>query len=316
MRELRGGLTALMLVALGLLALAGYDIGLPGQDVLQTLRFHIAALLFGMIVVMFAFGAWRRGLLFTLALAVGFAQGAQIVYQQQEPRRALAASSDATAPLLRMMSFNVLTSNTRNAAAIAAYIRQSGADLVLLLEATPMRDELEGLADLYPHVAGCSGLHSCGTVLLSKTRLERETLRALSPLYEERLLVTATTIAGQRINIVGAHLSKPYFDTIADGEANNLANAIARLEGPLVLAGDFNAAAWSDNIARLLRRTELIPGPSYPGTWPVELGPLALPIDNIFTRPPLLIQQYRAIDDPLGSNHRGLIADIVLTGGS
>ena len=57
---------------------------------------------------------------------------------------------------------------------------------------------------------------------------------------------------------------------------------------------------------------QLAPGPAYPPTWPVELGPLGVPLDNVFTRAPLAVQSVEAIPDPMGSNHRGLLAGIAL----
>ncbi|MGC4077558.1 MAG: hypothetical protein QM702_11115 [Rubrivivax sp.] len=128
------------------------------------------------------------------------------------------------------------------------------------------------------------------------------------------MITAATEIKGTRINLVLAHMTKPYFDEFPLEEAYNLAVAIKKLDGPVLLAGDFNAAAWSDNIDRLSRRADLAPGPSYPATWPIRLGPLGVPIDNVFTRAPLLIEHVEAIEDAMGSNHRGLISEISLAG--
>jgi endonuclease/exonuclease/phosphatase (EEP) superfamily protein YafD len=114
------------------------------------------------------------------------------------------------------------------------------------------------------------------------------------------------------VNLVAAHLVKPYFDSAAVAEAQELERILNRLDGPLLLAGDFNAAPWSDTIEHLTRAANLLTGPSYPATWPVFLGPLGVPIDNVFTRQPLIIDDIDALD-AMGSNHRGLVADIVIT---
>ena len=81
------------------------------------------------------------------------------------------------------------------------------------------------------------------------------------------------------------------------------------------MAGDFNAAGWSDSIDRLAREERLIPGPYYPATWPVRAGMFGVPIDNIWTRAPLLIEQIAALPDAMGSNHRGLTANLSVAGG-
>lgn len=56
-------------------------------------------------------------------------------------------------------------------------------------------------------------------------------------------------------------------------------------------------------------------GPSYPATWPVRLGPFGVPIDNMWTRGPLFIASIQALDDAMGSNHRGILAELSLAEG-
>lgn len=311
LRELRGAITALALVMCGVLVAVSVDFGVPGQALLQTLRFHIAAALLGLVLLLFIGGAWRRALLFLLVFALSAGQGAAIVYRQQQTR--IAAAGDSK-PLFKLLNFNLLTYN-QNGAAIADFIIGSGADLVLLMEAAPIAPYRKQLLATYPYYAGCGVGADCATLLLSRTPLEDVTVGSLSPVWTNRLITVATTIDGQRINIVGAHLVKPYFDEFVALEVDRLGDVIDRLTGPLVLTGDFNAAAWSNSIDGLAWRAKLAPGPAYPATWPVRLGPLGVPIDNIFTRGALVIEHVDALDDALGSNHRGLMAEIALTPG-
>jgi len=309
-RELRGALTALALAVCAILVAVSYDFGIPGQALLQSLRFHIAAVLLGLSVLLFVGGAWRRGWLFVLAFAVTAGQGAAVIYHQQEARLALAAGS--TQPLLKLLSFNLLSTNP-NGEKIARFIAGSGADVVVLMEAAPIASQTEILRASYSYYAGCEDGSRCGgVVILSRTPLADITVESLSGAWSNRLVTANTVIDGQRINIVAAHLVKPYFDEFADEELAKLGAVVDRLEGPLLLAGDFNAAAWSASIDRLVDRRKLAPGPFYPATWPVRLGPLGVPIDNIFTRAPLLITELKALDDSMGSNHRGLLAEIEL----
>lgn len=311
LRELRGAITALALVVCGVLLAVSVDFGVPGQALLQSLRFHIAAALLGLVLLLFIGGAWRRGLLFLFVFAVSAGQGGAIIYRQQEAR--IAAQGVGSKPLLRLLSFNLLVDN-RNGAAIADFIIGSGADVVLLMEASPIGPYREKLLATYPYHAGCDISDDCSTVLLSRTPLENVAVGSLSEVWRNRLITAATVVGGQRVNIVGAHLVKPYFDDFPDEELRRLGLAIGRLEGPLLLAGDFNAAAWSARIDGLASREKLAPGPFYPATWPVRLGPLGVPIDNVFARAPLVIEQVDAMGDSMGSNHRGLIAEIGLAG--
>lgn len=308
LRELRGAITALALVVCGVLAAVSFDAGVPGQALLQSLRFHIAAGLLGLVVLLLLGGAWRRGLLFFLVFAVSAAQGGAIVYRQQEAR--IAASAADSRPLFRMLSFNLLNTN-QNGEQIADFVIASGADIVLLMEAAPVAPYRDKLLATYPHHAGCE-TQGCDTVLLSRTPLDDVTVSSLSAVWRNRLITATTVLGGERINLVAAHMVKPYFDKFPEEEVLVLSRAIENLHGPLLLAGDFNAAAWSNNIDWLALQQNLAPGPAYPATWPVGAGSLGVPIDNILTRAPLVIERIEALDDAMGSNHRGLMAEISL----
>ncbi len=310
LRELRGALTAFALVLCGLLVLVSYDLGVPGQELLQTLRFHIAAALLGVMVLHLVTGAWWRGVLFLAVAAVSIGQGGLLIYRQQEARTAVA--SQPAKPAFRMLSFNLLQSNMGSGRELATFIENSGADIVLVMEAGPIKPFSVELAQTYPYRTQCTGQGACDVFLLSKTPLIDPQVSSMSRVWDNRLIVASTMIGGQTINIVGAHMTKPYFDEVSEGEAFVMGSVISRREGPLVLAGDFNSAAWSHNIDRLARAQKLIPPPYYPATWPVRLGPLGVPIDNMWTRGPLFISSIYALPDSMGSNHRGIMAELSL----
>jgi len=310
LREFRGAITALALVACLAALAVSYDVGIPGQALLQTLRFHVAAMVLGLSVLLFISGAWWRGVLFLAIAGASVGQGALIIKAQQDVRMEVAAQS--TRPLFKLLSFNIL-SNNRNGAAIADFMVSSGADVVMLMEASPIDKQREKTRVAYPYATFCE---ACDSVIFSKTPLTDLKVSSLGPAWRNRLVTASTIIDGTRVNLVLAHLVKPYFDDLAAGEIYGLAQALQRLEGPLLLAGDFNAAAWSDNVVRLANWRHLAPGPAYPATWPVGLGPLGVPIDNVFTRAPLVITDVRATEDAFGSNHRGLLAEVALATGS
>ncbi len=311
LREFRGALTALGVVVCLVLLGVSYDFGIPGQALLQSLRFHLAAGVLGLSFLLFVSHAWWRGLLFFAAAATSIAQGGVIIYKQQQVR--IEAASRGTTPLFRLLSFNLLNTNP-NGAQLADYIVASGADVVMLLEAGAVHKQKDKLLAAYPYLAGCDPQAYCETLILSKTPLTDIKVASLSPVWANRLVTATATFAGTRVNLVLAHMVKPYFDEFAEMEAYGVANAIRNLDGPLLLAGDFNAAAWSENINRLVGWVDLAPGPFYPATWPVRLGMFGVPIDNVFTRSPLLVTKVQAMEDSLGSNHRGLVSELALAG--
>ena len=310
LRELRGALTAFALVLCGLLVLVSYDLGIPGQELLQTLRFHLAAALLGVMLLHLITAAWWRAVLFLAVAAVSIGQGGLLVYRQQEARAAVA--SLPSKPLFRMLSFNLLQSNMGSGRELATFIENSGADVVLLMEAGPIKPFAAEIAETYPYRTACTRQGACDVFVLSKTPLIDPQVSSMSRVWDNRLVVTSTIIGGQTINIVGAHMTKPYFDEVSEGEAFVMGGVISRSDGPLVLAGDFNSAAWSYNIDRLARAQKLIPPPYYPASWPVRLGPLGVPIDNMWTRGPLFISSIYALPDAMGSNHRGIMAELSL----
>lgn len=308
--ELRGALTGLALLVSAVLAIVSLRLELPMVELVHSLRFHIAAVLLVLVVLLFATASWWRGGLFLLVLLGSLAHGGYIVWRQQAARD-FAGAADA-APLLKVISFNTLQVNVANGPRIADFFIGSGADIIAVMEAGPITDEAARLATVYPYHAGCEPGGPCDTVLMSKTPLTEVTVRSMSSVWRNRMIVAKTTIGGQAINIVVAHMVKPYFDDFPYAESQVMANVIQRLEGPVLLTGDFNAAAWSPNIDWLRREAGLVPPPAYPATWPVRLGPLGVPIDNMWTRAPLLITHIEAMDDAMGSNHRGLVAEVAL----
>jgi endonuclease/exonuclease/phosphatase (EEP) superfamily protein YafD len=307
--EIRGLLTAFVLVAAVLVVAASGPLLIPGQPLLQTLRFHLAGGLVLLVVALFIVGARWRGVAFALLAAVSLGQGAWIIYGQQQARAPLAEAPTAAA--FDLMSFNILIYN-RNGAAIADMILARSPDVVFLFEAAPIFDELPRLAETYPYRAACEREGTCDILMLSKTPLEDVAIRSLSEFSPNRTIFAVSEIGGQRVNLVAVHMTKPYFDFAAEGEAWTLARYLERLTGPVVMAGDFNAAPWSRNMQRLAANADLVHAPGYPATWPMEAGPLGVPIDNVFTRAPAIVESVAALPDPMGSNHRGIVARIAI----
>jgi endonuclease/exonuclease/phosphatase (EEP) superfamily protein YafD len=311
--EIRGLVTGFGLV-LGLILFAcSKDLGLPGQDMLQTIRFHLAVFMVVIVALLLLTQAWWRSAFFLVVGLVSVGEGAWHIVRQQAPRAEIA--SLPTEASLSVLSFNVLMSNVSKSDEVVDMVSASGADVVVLMEARPLYSHLGELAETYPYKVGCDDERGCDLLLMSKTELTDSKIHSLSRFVGNRLIIAKTVIGGQQVDLVAAHLSKPYFDSVSDTEVSVMSRFLNReTEGALVMAGDFNAAAWSKNLLRMVRFNQLLPAPSYPGTWPVELGPLSVPIDNMFTRSPAIIEEIHATPDSYGSNHRGLIAKVAIKG--
>jgi endonuclease/exonuclease/phosphatase (EEP) superfamily protein YafD len=305
--EFKGAVTGLALVAAVLLVAVSVDVGIPGQPQLQTLRFHLAGAMVLAVIALFILGGWRRALLFTLIALASLGQGGYGLLRMQLDR--YDASQVPAGESFEMLSLNVFNDNPKGGAAIADLIANSSAAVVAIMEARPLLPHLAALSATYPARVGCDSDKVCDLTLLSRTPLTDVQVRSLGRFSYNRLITAVTEIAGHRVTIVVAHMVKPYFDYASVEESHIIARVLRDIQGPMLLTGDFNAAPWSDNIKWMIRATGLLTGPVYPATWPVELGPFGVPIDNMFTRGGLLIEDIHSIP-LLGSNHRGLAAKL------
>ncbi|WP_170848420.1 endonuclease/exonuclease/phosphatase family protein [Devosia sp. YR412] len=308
--EIRGVLSGLALVALVLLVVISVNLGLPGQELVNSLRFHIGILVLLLALTMILAGARLRGALVLVLVGISLGQGAFIVIEQQARRDTLEASAPVAS--FKLLSFNVLGSNPTGADA-AQYIIDSGADVVVVMEARGIGAQLPELDARYPYRIGCEPGGDCDLAILSRWPFlssKQEMLRALS---RQRLTQVSVMVGEDHpVTVVAAHLTKPYFDDTVLYDIEQVRHALGQVEGPLVLAGDFNAAAWSSQISEFATAANLIPPPRYPGTWPVELGPLGVPIDNMFSRGTALIRTIDPTPQAFGSNHLGLMATVDL----
>jgi endonuclease/exonuclease/phosphatase (EEP) superfamily protein YafD len=302
--ELRGFLSGLAVFVMALLVGGTVWSVIPGQPLLQTLRFHTAlvALLIGIGLALTG-SRWRAVVVVGLTVA-SIVQGGLYIYNQQVDRGARALPPGSTE--LTLTSFNVLETNRAGAAGIAAMLIDAPSDVVFLMEARPMREHLEALAAIYPYRAGCEPDAQCDLMMLSRTPLTGIRVLSLSHFSPQRAILAQTIVDGAPTTLAAVHLTKPYFDDRIEQETGALRRLLTDIDGPIVMAGDFNAAPWSYAIARLVQGAALSVAPSYPATWPTMLGPLGVPIDNAFTRGPAQITAIEAIADPMGSNHRGL----------
>ena len=305
-------LTGLALVAAALLVAVSGPVLVPGQELLSSLRFHIGMVLLALPLALLMFGAWRRALLMLLLVGASLAQSGWIVWQQQEVRSSLA--DRPTLANVDVLSINALAYNPRGRE-IVDYILATAPDVVVIMESMAIVPHLDVLSIDYPYRAGCDASgQNCDLMIFSRTPIENSQVEPLGPFGSLRLVTAQTVVAGQPVVIVGAHLSKPYFDEAAWFDLGKVRGTIAGQKAPVILAGDFNAAAWSDDVADFAVAANLVAPPAYPATWPVRAGQFGVPIDNMFTHGNAVIETIEALDDSMGSNHRGLRASVRLLG--
>ncbi len=305
--ELRGGLTALA-AFLALTAGAGLvHRHNPIALILDDMHVHAAIALFLVAIVLLLVRAYLRGLVF---LAVG----AAILVMTAISLAPLSQMPVGGKADLKVISFNLNEQNGNNGERIAAFLSASGADIVFIQESAPIVPFLAELAAAYPYQAGCRADRTqCGNVLvLSKYPLGQATLFLPGVASAHEAIRTDIAIGGKTVHLVGVHLLRPAYGSLQVNEMQNLGRVLAGINGPLILAGDFNTAAWVGSLAEMLKTGDMQRAAFEPGTWPAMLGDLGVPIDHVFVRAPAHFTEQNALPDSFGSDHRGLMAGIVL----
>lgn len=305
--ELRGAATAALLAFAAALLLVSVPVGIPGVELLQSLRFHLAALGIPLALVLLMSGARWRGLIAMVLMVASVGQGLAPVIEGYQRRAAVGGDTLAT---VKVLSFNVLAN--RDGRTAADFIIREMPDIAVIMETPGIEAFLDDIATVLPYRLGCAVSASCDIAVFSKTPLLDPQMTLIPPFHRERLAVATTVIDGVPVTVAGIHLSKPYFDEAAWFELQTAVSVLNGVKGRLIVSGDFNAAAWSDQVAAFSTRANLVPPPLYPATWPVRAGPLGVPIDNMFTRGALMIEDIAAQADSYGSNHRALLARISL----
>lgn len=252
-----------------------------------------------------------RSRIFIILAAWAFVLSAHALYMHQE------FVTDAYAPegakSFRLLSFNVLMENDRNAESIADTILASNADVAYVMEAAALASALPRLQQTYPYRLGCGeGTQRCDLLILSKRPLENANIGTLSYVSRERFAMAMIDLDGIKLTLVAAHLAKPYFDEYHRNELSRIQSAISSTQGPLILGGDFNSASIAPDMGDFLLATDLKKAQWEPATWPIDAGQFGIAIDHIFARQPATLMKLERLPDNLGSNHYGLVADFAI----
>lgn len=280
-------------IAVALLVLgAGYLGGLhPFGDSFAVIRPQIS------VVILLMAGLallWRKpGMAFVVAAAgcIGLAPIAKMYMTRDK------------AGSLVLYQKNVLFNNN-SLGTLAADIRASGASVVTLQEVSLANEALlRDLSDAMPHQLLCSADTAGGVAVLTR----------LQPI--SGMSICAKGLAAMQVQgpfgpvwLVSIHLPWPWPFRQAK-LVETIVPQIEALDGPSVVAGDFNMVRWSNVMDRVERAAD--------GRWagPVQgsfgqFSPLAdLPIDNVLAPFGGVIE----LRPELGSDHKGVIARLLLT---
>jgi endonuclease/exonuclease/phosphatase (EEP) superfamily protein YafD len=256
----------------------------------------------------------RRWVFALLALA-GFGVSAvpMMAYLPNVSGGTAAAAPDSRT--FRLLSFNVWFRNP-DMATTAAYIEQSQADAVVLLELTPPQAErLRPLLPSYPH------FHIEPSRMGAAVFTKWPVLAAESmPLAKDGAIAARVQIdwRGTPVTVLGVHLNWPLGPRNSRFRNEELAGVVAFSKAqrePLIVAGDFNLTPWSEYFSDALEASGLHDaalGFGLGRSWPAQFAPLGIRIDHC-----LLSRQWlsRRVDvgPSLGSDHLPVLADLSLS---
>ena len=202
---------------------------------------------------------------------------------------------------LRVYSKNMWFAN-KELEALAADIRESGADVVTLQEVSRAnRAMLSALRDTYPHQHLCSFSGWSGIAVLSRDPI-------LQTACSDKRAVAAAQVQSRQgpVWIASVHLSWPFPYANATSAASGT-ELLERLDGPVVMAGDFNIFPWANSVQGLQQAADLQVAQPVRPTFDLRGVPLLL--DHVHA-PGGGSARYRGL---IGSDHLGVLADVSLT---
>ena len=234
------------------------------------------------------------------------------VWPQWSPQ---ASKPDPDAAVVRLYSANLFYLNN-DTARVRRSIEAADADIVVLIELA--RDPALRIDELlagYPYRAASMRLDQTRgpsrSVIASRWPL---TARVDPPDGLHAVAATARTPLGP-IHVVGVHLTRPWPFQHSWGQISQtmaLDSVVEEMDGPVIVAGDFNSVS-SARIGKQIRRDiGLRPAPGFPGTWPTDLpSALGITIDQIYASSALAFVS-RRLGQPTGSDHRPVVTEITL----
>ncbi|HJR69087.1 MAG TPA: endonuclease/exonuclease/phosphatase family protein [Gammaproteobacteria bacterium] len=220
-------------------------------------------------------------------------------------------------PRLKVLSVNV-SYRQFSVRRLLEMVRDIDPHVVVLQELTPYANEvLAPLDEPLPHYFKMPAEGRFGIAVWSRLPLESAVPFALGrqPAIEARV-----RFRDGAVTLLGVHLNAPTSARRAaarDNELRLLAERSAAIEGPLVVAGDFNLTPYSPLFGDWLAASGLTDtrrGRTPSVSWrPADLPILGIPIDHVAVSSEFAILAHRRLPN-FGSDHYGVLAELALTG--
>ena len=211
----------------------------------------------------------------------------------------------------RLASLNLLSQN-HNHEAVGAWLNETQPAVVIALEVTPAWARQ---FEHYPQRIVVPRDDNFGIGLWSQFPITRSRILEL-PGGIPVLSVTVECSPGRECTLLAIHPVPPVNASLArlrEQQFLTLSQWIGETNGPLIVAGDFNATSWSPLFARLSSSRPLSDSRTGFGIQPTwaPIGPpaLGIPIDHVLVSPGLTVRDRRVGGD-IGSDHLPVLVEL------
>ena len=310
-----------VLAGMAIVAVLGFIY--PAMDLFNHVQ---PVLFFGLLALVFAapfFVRFRplRALALSVA-ATGLVASSAIYVPELVAGLIPRAETTNSGPTYRLMTFNVFGRN-ETPESVFDNIVTVGPDFVALQEYSPdVRAVIHPLLSaIYPHFQYCAGGQRAFVGLYSQLPfepLEEDTCSSsiMSTDRTARIIVRVQAEAGPDFSLATTHNDWPAPVTRQAEQFATLRDALATVEPPLILVGDFNSTPWSYALrtfvteSGLTRHTNNLP--TFPMLWYYlrDWRPALpfLPLDHVLTRGNVAIHSL-VTGQPSGSDHLPIIVE-------
>ena len=246
------------------------------------------------------------------AICGGFAAlNAALVLSLFWPAEKTAAASGQT---LRLVSLNVLTSNSRTDL-VLDFLRRSEADVIFLMEVNDRwLTDLAALQTNYPYQLNEAREDNFGVALFSKIPLTNTSVLELGE-AEIPSLTAELELGGQKIFLLGTHPLPPGSaenSRLRNGQLEKIAATVHGKNLPAIVIGDLNCTPWSPYFSKLLAAGGLkntSQGLGIFNSWPATLALVGIPIDHCLVSPSIGVIK-KELGPHVGSDHLPVVIDL------
>ena len=191
--------------------------------------------------------------------------------------------------------------------ALAEDIRTTNPMIVTLQEVLPEnRAWMDGLKDAWPHQLLCPGGRVGGPAILSRLPAVAGT-EFCGPGLAAMQVVGGAPDNPDLFWVVSVHLHWPWPYSQAE-HVDLLLPILDKLQGPAIMAGDFNMVRWANSVTQMAEILGVRPAGPTTGSYVGLSSLLPLPIDHVFATHGGKVTPRPAA----GSDHLGLLADVAI----